>query len=136
MRENFTRHTSALVGDSDDDVLGRFTDEDFDRGWFAGHVSLPFDDCLYRVPQQLADNVLQMAQNVRKGGVEVALELDVWYGAINAVGFSGEGLGCVSTSLHYFFSVTSEKDFADKVCVGFYVNFGVWEVPWCIEGLC
>ena len=117
MRKDLPRDASTLIGDSDDDVLRRFADQDLDRRWVARIVSSSFDDSLDRVPQQLADDVLQVAQDVGERGLEVALEFDFWYGAIGTVRFSSESLGCLAAPLNHFLGVAAEEDLADEVRV-------------------
>lgn len=134
MRKDLPRYAAPLIGDSDDDVLGGFTYENLDRGWIARVVFSSFDDSLYGVPQQLADDVLQMAQDVGKRGVEVTLKSDFWYGAVGSIRFSGKSLCCLAAPLHHFLGVAAEKDLTDEVGVGFHVDLGVWEMPRRIEG--
>lgn len=100
-------------------MLGSFTYQNLDRGWFAGIVSSSFDDSLDGIPQQLADDVLQVAQDIGKRGVEVTLEIDFGYGAIGPVRFSGESLCRLAAPLHDFFGVAAEEDLADEVRVRF-----------------
>ncbi len=134
MRKDLPRYAAALIGEPDDDVLGSFAYENLDRGWIAGAVSSPFDDGLYGIPQQLADDVLQMAQDVGEGGVEVTSEIDIRYGTVGSVRFSSECLCCLAAPLHDFLGIAAEKDLPDEVRVRFYVDLGVWEMPRRIEG--
>lgn len=115
-------------------MLRSFAYEDLDRRWIAGPVSSPFDDSLDGVSQQLADDVLQMAQDVRESGVEMTSEINSRYGTVGSVRFSSESLCCLAAPLHYFFGIAAEEDLPDEVRVGFYVDLGVWEMPRRIEG--
>lgn len=134
MRKDLARYAAALVGDPNNNVLGCFTYENLDRGWSAGLVPSSFDDSLDGVPQQLADNVLQVAQDVGERGVKVTLKFDFWYGTVGSVRFSGESLRGLAAPFDHFLGVAAEKDLTDEVRVGFYVDLGVWEMPRRVEG--
>lgn len=85
---------AAAVGYPEYNVLLGLADGDFDGRRDRGHgvwlflVSL--DDGLHGVAEELADNVLDVAENVGEAGVEVAHDVDLRDGHVRTVGGAGE----------------------------------------------
>jgi hypothetical protein len=114
-------------------VLVGFADEDLDRRWCGVFGRALLDDGLYRVPQQLADDVLEMAENVWEGSLEMAVHFDLWDLDVGAVCAPDQLLRRLSTVLDDFFGVASQKDLANSFLV--VQQLGVREVPGRIERL-
>lgn len=70
-------------------MLLRLADRYFDRGHFSAPTV--FDGGLDAVAEELADDVFEVREDVREGGVEVAGEFDGWEGCGGPVGDGGEG---------------------------------------------
>jgi hypothetical protein len=81
VRELHPGDAATTVTDADDDVLVVLADGDLDRVRFhrvgvSMYLLMSVDDCLDRVSEQFADDVLEVTQNVGEGRVKVALNLD------------------------------------------------------------
>lgn len=78
MRQNIARYTASLVADSDNDMLRRFAYRDFDRRWCYRHPFTPsftfltLYDPLEAVAQELADDVLEVREDVGERCIEMA----------------------------------------------------------------
>jgi hypothetical protein len=100
-------------------VLLGFADCDFDgrrrsRG-VVGLFLVVLDDGLDRVAQELADDVLEMAEDVREACVEVAVDLDLGdldVGSVCGVGELGDGFGAAANDV---FGEAFYEDFTDEV---------------------
>lgn len=122
VREFLARDAAAAVGYADDDVLLGFAYCDFDgMGWRGGVVGLflvVLDDGLDGVAQELADNVLEMAEDVGEARVEVAVDFDLgnlYVGSVCGVSELGDGFGAAAYDI---FGEAFYKDFADEVGFG------------------
>lgn len=108
-----------MIGDSDDDVLLRFTDSHLDGRWrLALFVGVCLDDGLHAVAEQLADYVLEVAEDIRERRVEVAQKTDLWKGNIGAVGGAREVLDCAPAACYYVARDALEEDLAYEICFG------------------
>lgn len=114
---DLARDAAALVGDADDDVVRRLADCDLDGRRLAlpalGLVVL--DDGVHGVAEELANNVLEVVQDVGEAGGEVALDADLGDGDAWAVGRAGEGLDGVTAARDDVASDAAYEDFADEV---------------------
>jgi hypothetical protein len=134
VRQDVPRDATPLVGDADYNVLRGFADRDFDggRGWWGGRaLLLLLDDGLDGVPQELADDIFEVVEDVWEGGVEVALEFDFGENGGGSISGGGEGLDLLPAAGDDFFSVAFEEYLADKLGLG---RFGVGEMPRRFEG--
>lgn len=75
-------------------------------------------DGLDGVAQQLADDVFQMAEDVREVGVQVAVDVDMREGDVGTVGALEDGAHGVGDALHDVFGVAFEEDLADEFGFG------------------
>lgn len=122
VREFFTGDAAAAVRNADDDVLLGFADCDFDgrrrgRG-VVGLFLVVLDDGLDRVAQELADDVLEVAEDVGEARVEVAVDFDLgdlYVGAVCGVGELGDGFGAAAYDI---FGEAFDEDFADEIGFG------------------
>ena len=104
VRHDVAGDAATLIGDAYNDVLGALADGDLDVGrrlrvrvaaltltfGLNGPAALvPFYDGLNRVAQELADDVLEVAEDEGEAGFEVALDLDVGDGHVRPVGLLG-----------------------------------------------
>jgi hypothetical protein len=122
VRELLARDAAATVGYADDDVFLGFAYCDFDgRGGRRGVVGLflmVLDDGLDGVAQELADNVLEMAEDVREARVEVAVDFDLRdldVGSVCGAGKLGDGFDAAAYDI---FGEAFDKNFADEVGFG------------------
>lgn len=116
-------------------MLRRLADRDFNRGWGCRQtfpLALPLNNSLYRISEQLADDIFQVAQYVRESGVKMAQELDFWEDGGGPVGGGCEGLYLFSAARYDFFGVAFQKYFADELGLQ---GFRVGEVPGGVESL-
>lgn len=119
------RNTASLVRDSDDDVLLALADGHLDRRRrlvpVRGPVLAPLvalGHGLHRVAQQLADDVLEMAQDVREVGVEVAFDADLGQGDIRPVGALQDVADGLAAARDDVFGDALEEDLADELRLG------------------
>jgi hypothetical protein len=113
-------------------VLVGFADEHLDW-WRLGVFGCALlDDGLYRVAQQLANNVLEVAEDVRECSLEMAVHFDLGDLDIRAVCTPDQLLRGLSTIFDNFFGIASQEDLAN----GFLVvqQLGVGKVPGRVEG--
>lgn len=91
------------------------------------------DDCLNRISQQFANDVFEVAEDIREGGLQVAVHFDLWDGYVRTVSAPDQLLRSFSAVLDNFFGVAAKKDFAN----GFLVvqGLGMGKVPWGVECL-
>lgn len=79
--ENVARDPAALVRHANDDVHVRIDDGHLDRRWRARGgrtlAELLLDETLHRVAKELADDVLEVAQDEWEVGVQMAREFDL-----------------------------------------------------------
>lgn len=78
---------------------------------------MSLDDSLDGVSEELADNILEVAEDVREAGGEVALDFDLGDGTVWAMDGTCEGLCGGAAVLDYVFGDTFDEDFADEVGV-------------------
>ena len=96
VREHVARDAAPAVRDPDYDVLLGLADGDLDgRGrrlrlalgvGVGARLGVGVEDGRDRIPQQLADDVLQVAEDVGEGRVQVALDPDLGDGHVRPVG--------------------------------------------------
>ena len=118
VREDVARDAAALVRHADDDVLWRLAHSDLDRGrraWRAGPAFLLLDDRLDGVAKELADDILQVVKDERKGGVQVALEPDLRQDRGRSVCSGCQGLYLLTTPGDDLVGVAPEEDLADEL---------------------
>lgn len=82
VREDVVGDAAALVRDADDDVLLGLAQRHVDGGRLLGGrvpaaAAVLLDDGLDRVAEQLADDVLEVAEDVGERGVQVAADPDL-----------------------------------------------------------
>lgn len=122
VREFLAWDAAAAVRDADDDMLLSFANCDFDgRGRRRGMVGLflvVLDDGLDGVAQELADNVLEMTEDVREARVEVAVDFDLGdldVGSVCGAGELGDSFGAAAYDI---FGEAFDEDFANEVGFG------------------
>jgi len=81
-----------------------------------------------------SNDVLEMTENVGECGFKVAMDSDVGYADIGAVGALDQLLHRLAAVLDDFFGLAPQEDFADGLLVGRGVH-GVGKVPGRVEGL-
>lgn len=122
VRELLARDAATAVGYADDDVLLGFADCDFDgRGRRRGVVGLflvVLYDGLDGVAQELADNVLEMAEDVGEARAKVAVNFDLGDLDIRSVCGAGELGDGFSAAAYDIFGEAFDEDFADEVGFG------------------
>lgn len=133
MRQNAVRDAATLVRDPDDDMLRRLAYKNLNGWWFGSAVFS--NDCLYRVPDEFSDNVLQMAFNIGEGSIKMALDADVGNLNMGAVCSLDQFLGGLAAALNNFLCVAFQEDFADGVVVRIEFGLIVGEVPGRVEGV-
>jgi hypothetical protein len=87
---------------------------------------------LDRVAQQLADDVLEVAEDVGEVGVEVAVDADLGEGDAGPVGTLQDLADGAAAAGDDVFGETFEEDFADEFGVG---ELGAGGVPRRVEGI-
>lgn len=98
-------------------MLRCFTDQNFDWWGLRVHGFSLLDNSLYRIAQKLADNVFEMTQDVREGGLQVAVDLDLWNLDMVAVSTLDQLLGGLSARFNNLFRITSEKDLSYRFLI-------------------
>lgn len=128
--EDVAGHPAALVRYADDDELWGLADGDLDRGRRCRGVvvlvallafalaELALDDGLDGVAEELADNVLEVAEDIREAGVEVAFDFDLGDLHFRAVGGEGEGLDGAAAAVDNVLGDALDKNFADEIRFG------------------
>lgn len=125
--EDVAGHAAAAVRDADDDELGGLANGDLDGGHGGGVgaglgsralADLALDDGLHRVAEELADNVLEVAEDVGEAGGEVALDVDLGDLDLGPVGGAGEGLDGAAAAVDDVLGDALDEDFADEVGFG------------------
>lgn len=94
-------------------MLRSFADQDLD--WWGLRVlgfSLLYDS-LYRVAQQFADNVFEVAQDVWERRIQVTVDLDLGNLDMRTVSTPDQLLSSLATRLNDLFRVASQKDLSD-----------------------
>ena len=115
-------------------MLRGFTDQDFD--WWLRRVSRAgFDSCLYGIAQQLADDILQMAEDVREGGLQMAFDFDVRKTAVRTISFARKRDNPLPARFNDLLTVTAKEHLTNQIGIGVHVGLSVGEMPWGIEGL-
>jgi hypothetical protein len=87
---------------------------------------------LDRVAQQLANNVLEVTEDIWERRIEMAVHFDLWYLHVRAMRAPDELLRGLTTVFNNLFGVAAQEDFAD--CFLVVQQLGVWKVPWRVEG--
>lgn len=112
---------AAAVGYAEYDVFLGLADGHLDGGRGRRGVRLPLvpvNDSLDRVAEELADNVLDVAQDVGEAGVEVADDVDLGDGGVGPVGGAGEGRDGFGAARDDVLGGTFDEDLADEVGLG------------------
>ena len=91
-------------------------------------------DSLDRVSQQLADDVLKVAEDVWECCIQVAVYLYLGNGNVGAISSLDQLLHCLSTVFDDFFGIASQEDLAYSFLVVWRM-LGLREMPGRIEGL-
>ena len=121
-------------------MLRSFADRNFDcrRRPFPSSRRgfLTLNDGLDAVPQELANYIFKMREDVGECGVEVAGEVDCGEGSGGAVGRGAKGKDGGVTAVYYLAGIALEEDFADEFGAGIGGIGGVGEVPGAVEGFC
>lgn len=76
------------------------------------------DDGLDRVPEQLADDVLEVAEDVGEGRLEVALDSDLGHLHVRAVGGAREVPHRAAAPLDHVLGHALEEDLANELRLG------------------
>lgn len=97
---------------------------------------LTLNDGLDAVPQELADYVFKMREDVGECGVEVAGEVDCGERSGGAVGRGAKGEDGGVAAVYYLARIALEEDFADEFGARIGGVGGVGEVPGAVEGFC
>ena len=135
MGQHLVRYASALIRDSYNYVLGCLAYENLNRWWCGVTVLLLRNDGLYRVSDELTDDIFQMALNVRKGSIKMAFDANLGNLHMRAVGGFDQFLGRLAAALYDLFGIALEEDFADGVVVWIVLGLDVWKMPWRVEGV-
>lgn len=96
-------------------------------------ADLALDDGLDGVAEELADDVLKVAEDVGEAGVKVAFDFDLGDLYLRPVGGSGEGLDGEAAAVDDVLSDAFDEDFADEVGLG---EFGSGGEPGGVIGFC
>lgn len=91
------------------------------------------NDGLDRVAEEFANDVFEVAEDVREAGVEVAVDFDLGDLDVGAVGRIGEGGDGFGAAVDDIFGSTFDEDFADEVGLG---QLGAGGEVWCVVGFC
>lgn len=70
------RHTAASIGDTEDYMLRRMTDENLDRRELGGG-GMAVNGSLYRVSEKFADDIFDVGEDIGEGCVKMALNLNL-----------------------------------------------------------
>lgn len=84
----------------------------------GGLLAVAVDDGLNRVAQELADNVLDVAEDVGEAGVEVANDADLGDGDVGPVDGASEGADGLGAALDDVLGRALDEDLADEVGLG------------------
>lgn len=117
-------------------MLGTLADCYLDGGRFVGRLFrflVVLNDGLDGVTQELADDVLEVAEDVREGSFQVAVDFYLGDGGDGAVGALGYLAYCMTAALDDFFGDAFEEDFAYEFGFG---EFGAGGEPRGVEGVC
>lgn len=135
MREVLARDAAAAVRDADDGVLRRLADGDLDGRRLAQRplALVALDDGVHRVAEELADDVLEVVEDVGEAGGEVALDADLGDGGVRAVGGAREGLDRAAAAGDDVVGDAPDEDLADEVGLG---QLGAWGEVRGVEGCC
>jgi hypothetical protein len=133
--------SATTVGYPDDDVLLCLANGDLNgwrhRGGRDGAVLqlllVPLDDGLDRVAQELADDVLEVAEDVGEAGGEVAVDLDIRDLDAGSVGGAGQGADGGGAALDDVLCYALDEDLADEVGLG---ELGAGGKVGRVEGFC
>ena len=122
-----------MIGYSDDHMLWRFANQDLDWWWIWIWCRPSFDDCLDGIAKELANDVLEVAQDVGKGSIQMTLDRDIRQYAARTIRLFSEGIRPVPACLYHFTSVATQENFSYKFRIGIDLRLGVGEVPWGVE---
>lgn len=121
-------------------MLGTLAYGDFDGWWrsvgvgiFVLSLLVSFHNCLDGVAQQLANDVFQVAKDVREAGLQMSLDFDLGYDYFGSVGTLSNLLYCFSAALDNFLGDTLEEDLTNELGFG---ELGTGGEPRCVEGVC
>jgi hypothetical protein len=89
-------------------------------------------DGLHRVAQQLADDVLEVAEDVGEVGVEVAVDADLGEGDVGPVGALQDLADRVAAARDDVLGDALEEDLADELGLG---ELRAWGKPGGVEGV-
>ena len=126
-------NATTLIRYSDDYMLRGLGNENLDWWCSVGAGGPFFDDCLDRVAKKLTDNVLQVAQDVGKGSLQMTLDCNARQYAARAVSLSSQGSRSIPACLHHVASAATQEDFSYEVRVRVNLGFGVGKVPRRVE---
>lgn len=76
-----------------------------------------------------------MTQDVREGGIQVAIQYDLRYHRVSTVCFSRQVLSRFAASLHHLASIAPQEDLADKLTMCILRQLGFGKMPWRVERL-
>lgn len=99
----------------------------------VGLLLMVVDDRLDRVAQELADNVLEVAEDVGKAGLEVAVDFHLGHLHLGAVGGAGELGDGFCTAADDILGDALDEDFAYEVGLG---EGGAGREVGGVEGFC
>jgi len=102
-------------------MLRRFADGDF-NGWRGGRwtraLLLLFNSSLDGVPQQLANDVFEMAEDVGKCGFEMPHDFNFREHCGGSIGSGCEGSDFFAAAGYNFFGIAFEEDVSYKLGLG------------------
>jgi hypothetical protein len=133
MRQYLGGDTTALVRNPNNDMLRGFTNQHLDGRWLCVLALALFDNGLDWVSQEFAYDVLQVTQDIWKGGIQVSINVDFGNGEMRAICLSDQLLGSLPATLDDLFCVASQEYFTDSF--GVVGLLGVGKVPGRIESL-
>ena len=110
-----------------------FANKDLDWWCPVGAGGPFFDDGLDRVAKKLTDNVLQVAQDIGKGSIQMTLNCNIRQCAARAVSLSSQSSRSIPACLHDFTSAATQEDFSYEVRVRVNLSLGVGKVPRRVE---
>lgn len=134
VRQHLVWNAASLIRDADDYMLGRFADQDLNGRRLRVLGLALLDDGLDRVAEQFAHNVLEVAEYVRKGGVEVAVDVNVWYVNVGAICAFDQLLSGFAAALHNLPRIAPQEDFTYRLGVWVIHGLGMGKVPRRVEG--
>jgi hypothetical protein len=115
VRQHVWRDAPAVIGNTDDDVLGSLANQNIDVPHVLRGSIAPLHGGLDGVTQELADDVLKMTQNVGEGGVQMSLYSHLGEFAVGAIRLLHQCGGDRRAPLDHFLGIAAQEYLADVV---------------------